>query len=159
MAKSRAQLDREIEEALNQRARYMLVEADTGKDMREAHEFEIKQIQGGTSKRHPKGHAVLMLGNTRSKPYSVTLRLLNVHQPTRRDRRDPTLPKGETFACLDRNGKILGTSTSVEGAMQKAPADKSYAIVCGEYTSNGAHWGTGKGRQMAVRESGRWQRG
>lgn len=81
------------------------------------------------------------------------------YKPGRAERRDPTLPKGETFAVKDRNGNILGTSTSVEGAMSKAPAGSSYALVRGEYTSDGSRHGIGHGRQVAVREGGRWQRG
>jgi hypothetical protein len=81
------------------------------------------------------------------------------YKPGRADMRDPTLPKGETFACIDRNGAILGTSKSVEGAMAKAPAGSSYALVRGEYVSTGHHYGVGRGRQMAVREGGRWIRG
>jgi hypothetical protein len=38
-------------------------------------------------------------------------------------------------ARLLRN--ILGESPSVKGAMEKAPKDKSYALVRGEYTSDG----------------------
>ncbi len=81
------------------------------------------------------------------------------YKPGRAERADPTLPKGETFACIDRDGKILGTSKSVEGAMAKAPAGSSYALVRGEYVSTGHHYGVGRGRQMAVREGGRWLRG
>lgn len=62
----------------------------------------------------------------------------------------------ETFTCMDRNGKVLGTSSSVQGAMSKAPNDKSYALVRGEYVSTGDYFGPGRGRQMAVREQGRW---
>ncbi len=82
------------------------------------------------------------------------------YHPTRAHRRDPKLPKGETFTCTDRNGKILGTSKTIAGAMEKAPAGSSYARVRGEYTSDGHHWGLGRGRQVAVREgSKRWQVG
>ena len=82
--------------------------------------------------------------------------VLGEYRPRRQDRRDPTLPKNETFACLDRNGKILGTSKTVAGAMAKAPKDRSYATVRGEYVSMGAKYEIGHGRRMAVRESGRW---
>jgi hypothetical protein len=60
--------------------------------------------------------------------------------------------KPETFAVMNRDLKILGTSPTIEGAMAKAPAGNSYAIVRGEYTSDGTHWGIGGGRQVAVRE-------
>lgn len=63
----------------------------------------------------------------------------------------------ESFACLDRNGKILGTAYTIQGAMAKAPAGSSYATVRGEWTSDGTHWGVGKGRVVATREGGsRW---
>jgi hypothetical protein len=58
----------------------------------------------------------------------------------------------EMFAVMDRDGKILGRSYSVKGAMAMAPDGKSYAIVRGEYTSDGTNWGVGGGRQVAVRE-------
>jgi hypothetical protein len=163
--RTNAQMDRDIEIALNKNARYMLVDADTGKDMREAHDIEIKQIQKNRSRKYPEGIDAIELGGgpgsgTRPRVFQVTLRMLNMHQPTRAQRRDPTLPKGETFTCKDRNGKILGTSKSVEGAIQKAPTGSSYAIVRGEYTNDGSHHGPGgHGRQVAVREGGRWQRG
>lgn len=80
--------------------------------------------------------------------------------------RTPTNPAGRTeteqlvhpemFYCKDRHGKILGMSTTIRGAMAKAPYDKSYAVVRGEYTSDGSHWGPGKGRQLAIRENGSW---
>ncbi len=81
------------------------------------------------------------------------------YHPTRAHRHNPKLPRGETFACLDRHGKVLGTSQTIQGAMSKAPAGSSYAKVRGEYTSDGHHWGLGKGREVAVRESKRWQVG
>lgn len=81
------------------------------------------------------------------------------YQPTRSQQRDPKLPKGEIFTLLEaRTLKRLGTSSSVEGAMQKAPA-KGDVFVRGEYTSDGHHWGLGKGREVAQRENGRWLRG
>lgn len=82
--------------------------------------------------------------------------VLGEYRPRKQDRRDPTLPKDETFTCVDRNGKVLGTSKTVAGAMQKAPNDRSYASVRGEYVSSGTKFGLGHGRRMAVRESGRW---
>ncbi len=74
------------------------------------------------------------------------------YRPRRQDRRDPALPKNETFAAMDRSGKILGTSRSVKGAMEHAPNDKTYATVRGEFTSDGTHWSVGHGRVMATRE-------
>ena len=58
----------------------------------------------------------------------------------------------EMFAVMDRDGKILGRSYSVKGAMALAPYDKSYAVVRGEYTSDGTNHGVGRGRMVAVRE-------
>ena len=58
----------------------------------------------------------------------------------------------EMFAVMDRHGKIIGTSRSARGAMALAPNDKSYALVRGEYTSEGTKHGVGRGRQVAVRE-------
>jgi hypothetical protein len=76
MEKTPKELDDEIAEYLAKAApdagRYMLVDNRTGKDMRIAHDFEVKQIQ---SKRH--GIAVLELGggwNTPAKLYEVRLR-------------------------------------------------------------------------------------
>jgi len=107
--------------------RYKLVDADTGKDMRDALDFEIAQIRASR-------HGVIPL-DLRGGTYQVRLR-------------DP----GERFVVMDRNLRILGESKSVQGAMQKAPNDKSYAIVRGEYTSDGRYWGLGGGRSLAVRE-------
>jgi len=50
-SKTKAELDREIEALLNKRARYMLVDATTGKDMREAHDFEIEHIRQNADKK------------------------------------------------------------------------------------------------------------
>lgn len=84
--------------------------------------------------------------------------------PARRpDPRRPSLGPGprslserqihpETFAVLDRSGKILGTSRSVKGAMARAPEGRTYATVRGEYTSDGTSWGVGRGRIVATRE-------
>jgi hypothetical protein len=79
MEKTSKQLDDEIaefladaEETTPDAGRYMLVDNRTGKDMRIAHDFEVKQIQ---SKRH--GIAILELGggwNTPAKLYEVRLR-------------------------------------------------------------------------------------
>lgn len=59
----------------------------------------------------------------------------------------------EMFAVMDRAGKILGRSYTVKGAMAQAPEGKTYAIVRGEFTSEGTNWGVGRGRQVAVREA------
>lgn len=106
---------------------YKLVNADTGEDMRDALDFEIAQIRASR-------HGVIPLA-LRNGTYQVRLR-------------DPD----EKFAVMDRNLRVLGESRSVSGAMQKAPGDKSYALVRGEYTSDGRYWGLGRGRSMAVRE-------
>lgn len=72
-------------------------------------------------------------------------------------------PAGEMFVCMDRDLKEFGRAQSVQGAMDTAPPGNRYAIVRGEYTSDGTHWGLGRGRQVAVREMGpsgfRWYRG
>jgi len=60
--------------------------------------------------------------------------------------------KGELYACKDRNGTVLGVAKTVDGAMKHAPNDKTYAIVRGEYTSDGTRHAIGRGRQVAVRE-------
>lgn len=72
--KSPAQMDREIAEALAEsgHGRYMLVDNRTGKDMRIAHDFEVKLIQ---SKRY--GVGILELGGGYGVPvklYEVRLR-------------------------------------------------------------------------------------
>lgn len=50
---------------------------------------------------------------------------------------------------------------TVEGAQyradQKWPRDWE-VLIRGEYTSDGTHWGKGRGRAVAVREQGRWRR-
>lgn len=107
--------------------RYMLVDDKTGKDMRRAHDFEVDQIQASR-------YGIKAL-DLRGGVYSVRLRDLD-----------------EKFVVKDRNGQVLGESTSAKGAMAMAPKDKSYAIVRGEYTSDGRYWGLGGGRQLAVRE-------
>ena len=94
--------------------RYMLVDDKTGRDLRRAHDFEVDQIQA--SRYGVK--AIELRGGT----YSVRLRDLD-----------------ERFVVMDRSGKILGDSASVKGAMEKAPKDKSYAVVRGEYTSDGRY--------------------
>src|SRR5258706_11630929 len=105
--KTHAKIDREIEAALNTRARYMLVNVETGKDMREAHEIEIKEIQQNRSRKYPEGRAAIELGGgpgsgTRPRVYEVTLRMIGVHQPTRAQRHDPKLPP-ETYVAKDRH--------------------------------------------------------
>jgi hypothetical protein len=138
--KSPAQLDREIKEALRsppsgltygkqwpKDRRFMLVNDATGEDMRRAHDFEVDEIQRSR-------HGVKAL-ELRGGTYSVRLRDMD-----------------EKFAVLDRNAKVIGEATTVKGAMAKAPKDQSYAIVRGEYTSDGRYWGLGHGRQLAVRE-------
>jgi hypothetical protein len=141
MTKTGKQLDREIAEALHasppqgmthgaqwpKDRRYMLVDADTDKPMRRAHDFAVDQI-------HASRHGIIALA-LRGGTYRVKLR-------------DPD----EKFAVMDRDLKILGESSTVKGAMEKAPKDKSYALVRGEYTSDGRYWGLGQGRQVAVRE-------
>lgn len=163
--KTNTQIDREVEAALNKRARYMLVNAETGKDMREAHEIEIKEIQQNRSRKYPEGRAMIELGGgpgsgTRPRLYEVTLRLLGMHQPTRMQRHDPVLPKGETYTAMDRHGNVVATSTSTAGAMQHADTmmRTGEITVRGEYTSDGHHWGRGKGRIVALRQSGKWLR-
>ena len=96
--KSPAQLDREINEALEASGarRYMLVDNKTGKDMRVAHDFEVKEIQ---SKRH--GVAILRLGggwiagqDTPAKLYEVRLR-------------DTKAPKKKTGPVPDEPGTTI----------------------------------------------------
>ena len=105
----------------------MLVDDKTGKDMRRAHDFEVDQI-------HASRRGVIAL-RLRGGTYTARLRDLD-----------------EKFVVKNQRGDVLGESSTVKGAMAKAPADKSYAIVRGEYTSDGRYWGLGGGRQMAVRE-------
>lgn len=160
MAKRRtnADIDREIAAERKKHARYMLIDEDTGAKMREAHDFEIKQLlaQGG--------RGYLTLGGGWKNPerrYSVRLELMGVHQPTRQQRKDPRLPK-EKYAALDRNSNVVATSDTIAGAMSHADtmagSHVSYLTVKGEYTSDGHHWGLGKGRVVATRESGKWLR-
>jgi len=91
--------------------------------------------------------------------YLVRLRLLNVHQPTREQRQDPKLP-AETYVAMDRYGNTVATSTTISGAMRHADTmmRTGYVTVRGEYTSDGQHWGFGKGRLIATRENGKWLR-
>lgn len=60
----------------------------------------------------------------------------------------------ELFATLHR-GSVVNTSSSVQGAIASAPA-RGDLLVRGEYTSDGTHWGLGRGRLVAQRENGRW---
>jgi hypothetical protein len=60
----------------------------------------------------------------------------------------------EQFAALQR-GAIVSTSSTVQGAIASAPPSGG-VIVRGEYTSDGTHWGLGRGRLVASRENGRW---
>lgn len=53
---------------------------------------------------------------------------------------------------------VLNTSSSVQGAIASAPL-RGNLEVRGEYTSDGSHWGIGRGRLVAVRENGRWRLG
>lgn len=164
--KTKADLDREIESALNSRARYMLVDATTGKDMREAHDFEIAEVvknSGVDGEGRPRGRAKLLLGGHYGVPqryYDVKLRIIGEHQPARSQMRNPTLP-AETYTAKDRHGNVVATSPTVAGAMSHA--DKIFRTgdltVKGEYTSDGHHWGLGKGRVVAQRRNGRWLRG
>jgi hypothetical protein len=64
----------------------------------------------------------------------------------------------ERFATKPLHGDgvtVLQTSTSVQGAIASAPARGDLQIR-GEYTSDGSHWGLGRGRIVARREHGRW---
>ena len=68
-----------------------------------------------------------------------------------------------TARAVGHTGRVLGsvTSTSVDGAMQKADRELPDAwevTVRGEYTSDGTHHGPGGGRSMAVKEGGKWRR-
>jgi hypothetical protein len=60
----------------------------------------------------------------------------------------------EQFAAVQR-GAVVSTSSTVQGAMASAPPSGG-VVVRGEYTSDGTHWGLGKGRLVASRENGRW---
>ena len=95
--RSRAQLKREINDELisSGNAKYMLVDNRTGKDMRVAHDFEVKQIQGKRG-----GVGILELGggwNTPAKHYEVRLRDLNAPKGRGRARGDIRIPEGTTI--------------------------------------------------------------
>ena len=60
----------------------------------------------------------------------------------------------EEFAALQR-AVVVSTSSSIKGAMSSAPTTGD-VVVRGEYTSDGTHWGLGRGRVVAQRENGRW---
>ncbi len=132
--KSAAELEREIAAYLASTAaypgrRFILVNHKTGEDMRPAHDFEVAQIQAtryGTL-------ALELAGGT----FMVRLRDAN-----------------EKFA-VRRGTTVVSTNASVRGAVANAPASGDIE-VCGEYTSDGRHWGIGKGRVVAWREHGRW---
>jgi len=145
-AKTNAQIDREVAEILRQRTyrtetpegpkfrrswpagrRYKLVNADTGEILRDAHDFEIDQIHAS------RGVVAMPL---RSGTTNVALKDID-----------------ERFVVMNRNHDILGEGKTMQGAMDRAPKDKSYAVVRGEYTSDGTYWGLGHGRDMATRES------
>jgi hypothetical protein len=63
----------------------------------------------------------------------------------------------EQFASMQR-GAVVSTSSSIQGAMASAPPKGDVAIR-GEYTSDGTHWGVGRGRLVASRANGRWALG
>jgi hypothetical protein len=65
---------------------------------------------------------------------------------------------GELFATRPLfygENTVINTSPSVQGAIASAPP-KGDLQVLGEYTSDGTHWGIGRGRLVARRENGRW---
>jgi len=67
----------------------------------------------------------------------------------------------EMFATKPLHGDgvtVLQTSTSIQGAIASAPARGDLQIR-GEYTSDGARCGLGRGRLVARRENGRWLAG
>lgn len=112
---------------------YVLVDDDTGRDMRRAHDFEVDEIRAS---RH--GTKLMELGNP-SRAHRVRLR-----------------DTKERFSVVQR-GKIEGTSSSVADAMSIAPPAGD-AVVRGEYTSDGQFWGPGRGKIYAIREGKRWVR-
>jgi len=75
-------------------------------------------------------------------------------------RNTPSLGRmgNELFATKPLHGDgvtVVQTSTSIQGAIASAPARGDLQIR-GEYTSDGARWGLGRGRLVARREHGRW---
>jgi hypothetical protein len=93
--KTPAQMDREIAEAMEAsgRNRYMLVDNQTGKDMRIAHDFEVKLIQ---SKRG--GVAMLELGGGWNVPVKhFEVRLRDLKAPKGPARKDVRLSPGTTI--------------------------------------------------------------
>jgi hypothetical protein len=113
--------------------RYMLVDAKTGKDMRQAYDFEVKRIQ--SLSRSGEGGLELRGGH-----YDVRLRDMD-----------------EQFSVV-RDGKILAAASSIAGAMALAPP-RGNVVVRGEYRSDGRYWAAGEGRVVAQRENGRWVQG
>lgn len=81
--KSPAQMDREINEALQASGagRYMLVNNQTGKDMRPALDFEVKDLQ---RRRH--GIGMLELGGVGTKPKVYEVRLRDLQAPKKEQR-------------------------------------------------------------------------
>ena len=126
MAKSRTELEREVKSALG------------------------KYAPSSIKRRYP------YFDDDARAPQSAIKEPWNNHRPRRQDQRDPTLPKDETFALIDRDGKVLATAKSVVSVISKAPKGTSDLIVRGEYVSTGAHYGLGRGRMLARRELGRW---
>jgi len=72
--KSTSDLDREIKAHLTKRTRYMLVDARTGKDMREALPSEVAHIQQTANRL---GISTLRLGHP-DRTYAVKLRSMRV---------------------------------------------------------------------------------
>lgn len=110
--------------------------------------------QGGGGRMGGKRHVAHVGFGTMSKS-KIPVRVKTRDNPAARTA-DERAIHPESFAALDRHGKILGTSHTMRGAMAKAADDKSYVDVRGEWTSDGTHWSVGKGRRVAVREGGKW---
>lgn len=94
--KSPAQLDREINESLRASGagRYVLVNNQTGKDMRPALDFEVKELQ---KKRF--GIGMLELGGVGMTPKLYEVRLRDLDAPSkeqRKGKKDIQLPEGTT---------------------------------------------------------------
>ena len=63
-------------------------------------------------------------------------------------------------AIATHDGDVIITATTIDAAMSHADAAKpsGEVIIRGEYTSDGAYQGLGRGTMVAMREHGTWMR-
>ena len=124
-------------------------------------------------KRQPDGSYVDAVPGQRRARYSENGRRNGGSPPPQRwsrtAKRLPLHRAPERFQAkrVSWNGRVLGTvvGDTIQKAMGLADDQDKWAkekatfvVVSGEWTSDGTHWGLGRGRTVAVKEKGRWRR-